>query len=159
MQILKNRQLVQDSWTTLSTDDNVVDGDVIVPFTRWVNEKSQLEARKGKLGVIISSDTDIDEVIENLSSFDLIALHFPKYTDGTCFSYAFLLRERHHFQGELRAIGDVFRDQFAYLERCGIDAIQLDDEDALVVGRASFDDLSVVYQSSADKAEPVYRQR
>ncbi len=159
MQILKNRHLIQDTWKTLSADDAPVDGDIIVPFTRWKADKDTFDSHNGKVGVLISSDTNIDEVIENLSHFDLIALNFPKYTDGTCFSYAFLLRERHNFTGELRAVGDIFRDQFTYLERCGIDAIQLEDEEALEIGKRSFEDMSFVYQSSADKAEPFYRIR
>jgi len=159
MQILKNRQLTEDTWKTLSTDDALTDGDIIVPFSRWMNEKDAFGSHSGKLGVSISSDTNIDEVVENLSNFDLVSMTFPKYTDGTCFSYGFLLRERHNFKGELRATGDVFRDQFAYLERCGFDAIQLDDETALEIGKKSFDDISMVYQASADKAEPFYRVR
>ncbi len=159
MQILKNRQLMDDSWKTLSADEALVDGDIIVPFSRWLADKEIFQAHNGRVGVLISSDANIDEVIENLQYFPLIALNFPKYTDGTCFSYAYLLRERHQFTGELRAVGDIFRDQFAYLERCGFDAIQLTDEDALEIGKQSFDDISITYQTSADKAQPVYRQR
>ena len=159
MQILKNKQVIEDSWKTLSADDAIIDGDIIVPFSHWQKEKDTFGKHTGKLGVSISSDTNIDDVIANLNSFDLVSMNFPKYTDGTCFSYGFLLRERHKFEGELRATGDVFRDQFAYLERCGFDAIQLDDEQALDVGKKSFDDMSMVYQASADKAEPFYRVR
>ena len=159
MKILKNRQLVEDTWTTLSAESDLLAGDVIVPFARWQNDKNSFASHQGKIGIQISSDTNIDEVIENIAHFDLIALNFPKYTDGTCFSYAFLLRERHHFSGELRAVGDIFRDQFAYLERCGIDAIELEDEKALEEGKNSFDDISMAYQSSADKAEPLSRLR
>jgi len=159
MKILKNRQVIQDSWKTLSTDDALTDGDLIIPFERWLSELEVLQSRSGKTGVLISSDTNIQAVIENLNHFDLVALNFPKYTDGTCFSYAFLLRERHKFSGELRAVGDIFRDQFAYLERCGFDAIQLTDEEALENGKIAFDEIPMRYQSSADKAQPFYRIR
>jgi len=155
MRILKSRQLVQDTWKTLSADDPLTDGDVILPFTRWLNDKDAFVSHNGKVGVLISSDTNINKVIENLSYFDLVALNFPKYTDGTCFSYAFLLRERHKFTGELRAVGDIFRDQFSYLERCGIDAIQLDDENELEIAKKSFEDISINYQHSADKNESI----
>lgn len=159
MKILKNRELTEDTWTTLSTDDALIDGDIIIPFERWKKAKPSLASHTGKIGVLISSDTAINEVIENLKHFDLIALYFPKYTDGTCFSYAFLLRERHRFTGELRAMGDIFRDQFTYLERCGFDAILPENLGTLAADKKSFDDISVIYQSSADGVEPFYRIR
>ncbi len=159
MKILKNRQVIQDTWKTLSADETLTDGDVIIPFERWLSEPDARQSHSGKIGILISSDTNIQTVIENLKHIDLVALNFPKYTDGTCFSYAFLLRERHQFSGELRAVGDIFRDQFAYLERCGFDAIQLADEEALELGKVAFDEIPMRYQSSADKAEPFYRIR
>ncbi len=159
MKILKNRQVIQDTWRTLSADEALTDGDLIIPFEQWLSESKALQSHSGKIGVLISSDTNIQRVIENLNHFALVALNFPKYTDGTCFSYAYLLRERHKFSGELRAVGDIFRDQFAYLERCGFDAIQLEDEEALENGKLAFDEIPIHYQSSADKAEPLYRIR
>jgi len=159
MKLLKNRQIIDDTWTTLSLEETIIPGDIIIPFERWKSEQTSLTSHEGKLGVLISSDTNIDEVIQAMDNFALVALNFPKYTDGTCFSYGFLLRERHNFAGELRAVGDVFQDQFSYLERCGFDAIQLEDEAALEAGKQSFEEISVTYQSSADKAEPFYRVR
>lgn len=162
MKILKNRQVIDDTWATLINDETLESSstrDIIIPFERWKSDQATLKSYAGKVGVLISSDTEINEVIDALSNFELVALSFPKYTDGTCFSYAFLLRERHKFTGELRAMGDIFRDQFAYLERCGFDAIKLEDETALEAGKESFDELSITYQSSADKIEPFYRVR
>lgn len=90
---------------------------------------------------------------------ELIALDFPAFKDGRCYSHARLLRERYDYQGELRAVGDVLRDQLFFMKRCGIDSFQLrsdkDMEDAL----NAFNDFSVKYQTAADGAPPIYDVR
>lgn len=158
MKIIKNRELVDDQWQLVDGEDNLPAGDVIVPFGRWKNESEQLQNHSGKVGVVLNGDDNLEEAIDHLHHFDVVALSFPKYTDGRSFSFARLLRDRYKYQGELRAIGNILRDQLAFLERCGFDAFVLGDEDP-EESLQSFDDVSVKYQSAADKAEPVYRYR
>ena len=70
-------------------------------------------------------------VADRLGAAARVEIHFPKFGDGRGFSLARLLRERYGYQGELRAVGDVFRDQLFYMESCGFDAFELrDGEDA-----------------------------
>ena len=89
----------------------------------------------------------------------LIALDFPVFTDGRHFSSARLLRERFGYKGEVRAIGDVLRDQLFFMQRCGFDAMAVradcDAEDALL-GLSGF---SVVYQTSVEQPQPLFRRR
>ena len=89
----------------------------------------------------------------------MLALEFPNFKDGRSYSHARLLRERFGFRGELRAVGDVLRDQLFFMQRCGIDAFQVredkDAEDALR-GLSGF---TVKYQTAADGLPPIYKTR
>ena len=94
-----------------------------------------------------------------LDQFELVALEFPKFTDGRSYSHARRLRDRFGYRGEIRAVGEVLRDQLFFMQRCGIDSYQVredkDAEDAL----KGLSDFSVKYQTAADGAPPVYKLR
>jgi uncharacterized protein (DUF934 family) len=156
----KELQIVEDAWQLVADDaDLPVDGDIIVSVARWQKEREALGGRKGRLGVKINGDTPVETIVPDLGHFALVALEFPKFADGRCFSYARLLRDRHSYKGELRAVGDVVRDTIDFMRRCGIDtfAVRADKnaEDAL----KAFTEFSVRYQTAADGAVPVYRRR
>jgi uncharacterized protein (DUF934 family) len=160
MRVIKNGAAVDDAWRIVADEEPVAAGDdVIVPFARWQRERDALSHRDGKLGVSIVGDQDLDEVAKDIEHFELIALEFPKFTDGRNYSNARLLRERYGYRGELRAIGDVLRDQIFFMARCGIDSFALapgrDPEEAL----KSLKDFSVVYQAAEDAAVPAWRLR
>jgi uncharacterized protein (DUF934 family) len=91
--------------------------------------------------------------------FALVAVNFPQFTDGRGYSSARLLRERYGWRGELRAIGDVFRDQLFYLARCGFDAFALRQGEDAQAALAAFDDFSDAYQTAADRPLPLFRRR
>jgi uncharacterized protein (DUF934 family) len=63
----------------------------------------------------------IDDLAADFGRFALIALSFPKFADGRAFSTARLLRDKHGFTGELRAVGAVLSDQIPYMRRVGFD--------------------------------------
>jgi uncharacterized protein (DUF934 family) len=96
---------------------------------------------------------------DRLGAVARIEVNFPSFTDGRGYSIARLLRERHGYDGELRAVGDVQRDQLFYLARCGFDAFLLrkdgDADDAL----AAFNDFSEAYQASVERPQPLFRRR
>ena len=102
---------------------------------------------------------EIEEIADQLQHFQVIALNFPAFTDGRHYSTAYLLRTRYGYRGEVRAIGDVLRDQLFALRRVGFDAFALradkDPQDAL----QSFADFAEVYQASADQPLPLFRRR
>jgi uncharacterized protein (DUF934 family) len=118
-----------------------------------------LKARDGGLGVWLDSDEEAEEIGEDVQYFQVIALNFPAFTDGRSYSNARLLRDRYKFKGELRAIGDVLRDQLFFMARCGFDAFAIradkDPEDAL----QSLKDFSVTYQAATDEPLPLFRRR
>ncbi|WNF48740.1 DUF934 domain-containing protein [Pseudomonas sp. SG20056] len=161
--IIKNGQLIDESWHLLPKDATL-DGipncdDLIVPLGLWVEHSTALKARDGGLGVWLDAGEEIEEIADQLDNFQVIALNFPAFTDGRHTSTAYLLRNRYGYKGEVRAIGDVLRDQlFSYL-RVGFDAFALrEDKDPLDALRA-FEEFSEVYQASTDQPLPLFRRR
>ena len=155
--IIKNGQIVDETWRLLPKD-TTMDG-LSMPLALWVEHAHALKARDGGLGVWLDAGEEIEEIAEQLNNFQVIALNFPSFTDGRHCSTAYLLRTRYDYKGEVRAIGDVLRDQLFALKRCGFDAFALredkDPEDAL----KAFADFSEVYQASSDQPQPLFRRR
>ncbi|OGT18912.1 MAG: oxidoreductase [Gammaproteobacteria bacterium RBG_16_57_12] len=159
MQIIKNRRLVEDHWQIVGPDDPLPSGDIIVPLARWQAGRDSLLSRTGRLGLLLNGAAPLHELADDLHHFPLIALEFPQFKDGRCYSHARLLRERYHYQGELRAVGEVLRDQLFFMERCGINSFVLRQDQDPQLALGAFNDFSVKYQSAADLAEPIYRLR
>jgi uncharacterized protein (DUF934 family) len=123
--------------------------DLIVPLALWRLRRDDLVDHAGRLGVWLDAGDDLTAVAPDLDRLAVVAVNFPKFSDGRGFSTARLLRERYGYRGELRAIGDVGRDQLLYLERCGFDAFALRDGEDAHRALAAFDEVSVVYQPDA----------
>jgi uncharacterized protein (DUF934 family) len=163
--IIKNRQWTQDSWQLLEpTADGALpripaEGDIIMPLALWEGERASLSARNGRAGVWLQGSEGPERIAADLQRLPLIAVNFPKLVDGRGYSTARLLRERYGYQGELRAIGDVQRDQLLSLSRCGFDAFALkpgaDPQEAL----KALADFSEAYQGAVDNPLPLFRRR
>lgn len=157
--INKELQIIDDGWQLIADEAELPAGDVIVSVARWQKERDALLARGGKLGLKVNGDTPVTAIADDLKYFAMIALEFPKFGDGRCFSHARLLREKYGYKGELRAVGDVQRDQLYFMRRCGIDSFAVradkDIEDAL----NAFKEFTVRYQPAGDDAQPIYRYR
>jgi len=102
---------------------------------------------------------DLSVVTERIVSAARIEVNFPKFGDGRGFSLARLLRERHGYKGELRAVGEVARDHLYYMEQCGFDAFLLRDGEDVEEALAAFDDFSEAYQATAAQPLPLFRRR
>jgi uncharacterized protein (DUF934 family) len=155
----RDNAIVEDGWQLVADDADLPAGDIIVSIERWRSESDALKGRDGKLGVLLTGDTPLSDVAGDLDCFAMIALAFPKFSDGRCFSHARLLRERHDYQGELRAVGDVLRDQLFHMRRCGIDSFAVREDREMEDALNAFQEFTVRYQSAADGAEPIYRYR
>jgi uncharacterized protein (DUF934 family) len=160
MQIIKQRQVVTDSFAHVADEDAMPStGSVIVSLARFNTDKAHLGARRDQLGVQLKSDQTAQDVAADLDKLAVIAIEFPKFRDGRGFSTARLLRDRYGYKGEIRAVGHVIREQLFYMARCGFDAFELapgkDIQDAL----SGFDDFQVTYQGAADDPRPLYRRR
>ena len=162
--IIKSRQVVADNWQLLkpAADGGVAvpaAGDVIVPLDVWCKQRDALLARTGRLGVWLDSHEDPARIVNDLRHFALVAVNFPQFTDGRGYSIARVLRERFGWRGELRAIGDVLRDQLFYLARCGFDAFDLRADQDARAALAAFESFSEAYQSSVERPQPLFRRR
>jgi len=94
-----------------------------------------------------------------LASVARIEVHFPKFGDGRGYSIARLLRERHGYRGELRAVGDVARDNLYFMAQCGFDAFELRAGEDAQEALSAFHDFSEAYQASAARPQPLFRRR
>jgi uncharacterized protein (DUF934 family) len=160
MRVIRKRRVVEDHWRHLSDGEPAPPaGDVIVSVSRWGAEKRRLLARSGRVGVLLGAADPLEAVVDDLDRLSLVALEFGSLGEGRGFSQARLLRERHGYPGEVRAIGAVSRDRLAFMERCGIDAFELGRSDDVEEALQGFDEVSWVYQPAADGAEPVARRR
>jgi uncharacterized protein (DUF934 family) len=152
-------QVVADAWQLIE-DGAAWDGapGALIPLATALAQADRL-AQSAPLGVWLSPSDEPAQVVPLFESIALIAVQFPKFGDGRGYSTAALLRTRYGWHGELRAIGDVLRDQLFFLKRVGFDSFALrpdrNPDDAL----ASLADFSDSYQGSVDPALPAFRRR
>ena len=162
--IIKNKAVVEDDWIVLRPDYNdnpkevvVPEGRVIVPFDVWQAQRESLLARPER-GVWFKSCDRPEELQQDIEKFSVIAVGFPKFADGRGYTIAYLLRERFGYKGELRAIGDVLRDQLFYMQRSGFDAFAVRADKDIHQALNGLDDFSQSYQASADQKLPLFRR-
>lgn len=159
MKIIRNRQIDDDPWQQLSDDEKLSEGDVIVSLVRWQAEKQELLKHDSHLGVELLGSDKVEEIIDDLDKLSLIALNFDRFTDGRGYSQARLLRDKYHYTGAIRAVGDIRRDQIGFMSRCGITefvpAEHCDVEDALI----AFSELQRQYQSDSRDSDSIREQR
>ena len=126
---------------------------------RWRAERDTLIGRNAPVGVRLSNTDPVSDLAPDLDRLDIIVLEFPKFTDGRAYSQARLLRERYRYQGELRAAGNVLRDQLLFMQRCGFDAFELNHGQPVQAWIAATNEFSVFYQPAADERVPVMQCR
>jgi uncharacterized protein (DUF934 family) len=160
--LIKDRAVAEDRNRLLreaASLDDVPDGvPVIVPLSLWLERRSALIAR-GDAGVWLAPADHPGALADDVERIPVIAIDFPQFTDGRGYSHARLLRERYHYTGELRAIGDVGRDQLYYLSQCGFDAYAIPDDRDVEDARNAFADFSDGYQATTARAPWVRRRQ
>jgi uncharacterized protein (DUF934 family) len=130
-----------------------------VPFAIWKALREHLLGRTDAIGVLLQPGDDPAALAPDLEHLALVAVRFPSFTDGRGYSIGRLLRERYEWRGELRATGDIQRDQLLLLERCGFDAVELRESEDVEAALAAFDDFSEAYQAAVSPALPLFRRR
>jgi len=162
--LIKQRRIVEDRWRVFglpnqpAADALPPEGDIVVPLGVWRGQQAALLGRQGRTGVWLEASEDPAALFAAGPMPELVAVRFPSFTDGRGYSIARLLRERHGFRGELRAIGDVIRDTLFDLSRCGFDAFALRDDQDAEEALAAFDDFTEAYQAGADRG-PLFARR
>ncbi len=157
--IIRKRQIVEDDWTLFADDAEIpADSQPIVTLARYKKEGGQLIERFAKLGVRVPSDK-LPQDIPNIDKLALIAIEFPKFSDGRGYTVGRMLRDRHNSTGELRAVGWVIREWMSYMERCGFDAWELKPGKPLESALQAFGEITHSYQSTPVQKLPIYRRR
>ena len=162
--IIKNKAVVSDDWTILRLSENetpesvtVPAGKIIVPLIVWQAQRATLQNR-AELGVWLASNERPEELKGEMEKFAVIAVDFPKFADGRGYSIAYNLRARLGYVGELRAIGDVLRDQMFYMQRVGFDAFAPRPDKNIHDALKGLTDFSETYQTSLDQKLPLFRR-
>ncbi|MBT4907006.1 MAG: DUF934 domain-containing protein [Rhodospirillaceae bacterium] len=154
MALIRDRALSEDSWRYIEDGEPVPsEGGAIVSLERWWTEREQLSGRNAPIGVRLHSDTAAESLVADIDRLDLVAVPFNQFKDGRGYSTARLLRERYGFTGELRAVGNILRDQLAFLERCGFDSFEYAGGTDAAEALTAFDEIDIVYQTATDRRQ------
>ena len=167
-EIIKDKAVVSDDWTVLTLPEGVTPdaatvpaGKTIVPLQVWLLQRSTLLPRlqqQHDLAVWFESDEDALALKDDVALFDLLAVNFPKFSDGRGYSIGYTLRARLGYKGELRAIGDVLRDQLFYMQRVGFNAFATRADRNIHDALKGLSDFSESYQTAWDKKNPLFRR-
>ena len=151
MPLVKNGRITTDLFVHVADGAELPgDGAVLISSVRFLEDPEAILKRAGKTGVIWPNNRAVDDLVPYLDCLAAVALVFPTFRDGRAYSQARLLRERHGYDGELRAIGQVLRDQFVFMSRAGFDAFEVKkdaDADAFAETMKRY---SVFYQPTGD---------
>jgi uncharacterized protein (DUF934 family) len=160
MPLVKNSKVVEDQYVRILDDAPVPDDTAaIVLADRLLADAGEFAQRGGATGVLWPNNRNVAELAPHLDRLALVALVFPTFKDGRAYTQARILRERYHFRGELRATGQVLRDQFLLLHRAGFDAFEVTkaaDAPAFAKAMATY---SVFYQPAGDGQPVAFRRR
>lgn len=154
MKIIKDKTIVEDTWVHYSGEGVAPDGKIIVPLSVW--REGNFEGCE--VGVLLQPGESPSEIREDLDKIALVAINFPTFNDGRGYSYAKILRDRFGYTKEIRAIGDVMRDQLFYMQRSGFSAYEIKEGRDINDALKAFNDFTVTYQVSADETDPLYRR-
>lgn len=158
MSVIVNRKIRDNEWSHLSDDEPLAVEDVTVSLDRCIRDHESFGTRRGRVGVRLRPGDALEDLVPFVDGLELIALEFDRFTEGRGYSQAYLLRKRHGYTGELRAI-NARRDHVMYMERCGINAFEPAPQETVGSLLAGFDEITERYQPSHDRVPLIFRQR
>ncbi len=138
-------------------------GKIIVPLSVFVERNNELASRiaQGEVGVWLATHELLEYLIQqqaDLNALPIIAVFVERFADGRIFSLGNLLRTRYGYKNELRAFGDVLRDQLFFLKRSGFTSFAIRKDRSAEDAIASLNDFSKPYQGAVDEPQPVFRR-
>ena len=151
--------LTEDPFTMVGDEQSIPPGDVIISLNRFQAEGEGLLSESRLVGVRLESHEEVEALAYDLPRLAIVALVFPKFGDGRAYSYASLLRERYGFKGEIRAVGDVLREQAGFMVRCGFDAFEPADGSTPEDWERAAHRFRHAYQRSIDGRTPAFVER
>jgi len=157
------RVVEDDPWQWLREPDQARPvGPLILPLAAWLAQQdaATLAGRRFSLdGLCLAPDDEVETIAAYLPVLPLIAIEFPSFRDGRGYSQAYLLRTRLGWSGELRALGDVLRDQLSHMRQCGFDAFAVREDKSAADALKGLAGMSVLYGRSAIEPRPLFRRR
>jgi uncharacterized protein (DUF934 family) len=151
MPLVKGGKITTDAFVAVADDAQLpADGGVLISSARFLQDAAAILRRAGKVGVIWPNNRDVDDLVPYLGRLAVVALVFPTFRDGRAYSQARLLRERYLYRGELRATGQVLRDQFVFMLRAGFDAFDVKKQSDAEAFAQTVQRYSVFYQPTGD---------
>lgn len=151
MPLVKKGAITADAYVHVGDEAEIpADGAALIPVARFLADPDALVGRNSPTGVIWPNNRDLDELVPYLDRLSVVALVFPTFRDGRAYSQARLLRERHGYKGELRATGQVLRDQFVLMLRAGFDAFEVKKDADAEAFAATVKRYTVFYQPTGD---------
>ena len=160
MPLVKQGRITTDPFVQAVDGAELPDGGaILVPAARFLEDPEAVLKRAGKVGVIWPNNRDLDDLVPYLDRLAAVALVFPSFRDGRAYSQARLLRERHGYDGELRATGQVLRDQFVFMSRAGFDAFEVKKDADADAFAETVQRYSVFYQPTGDGRVAAFNRR
>lgn len=148
-----------DPFTWAPDDIDLPDGDVIISLARFQTEGERLLSEGRRVGVRLKSDEEVEALAYDLPRLSVVALEFPKHLDGRSYTNARLLTERFGFKGQVRAVGDVLREQATYMARSGFNAFEPADDASANEWQAASRRYRHAYQRGSDDMVPAFVER
>lgn len=156
--LVKDKAIVDNDWVRVAAGEAIPEtGNVLVNVADWADNAEALTARGA--GLWLDSDQAPALIEQEVNSIPVIAINFPAFADGRGYSYAYILRNEKAYTGELRAVGDVLRDQMFYMQRVGFNAFEVREDRDSVTAVDSLADFDTTYQASTDNSTPLFAKR
>ena len=159
MPLVKDGAVIDDPYLRILDGEPLAESALLVPAERLIADATEIRGRTAKTGVLWPNHRPVSELSPYLDSVALVALHFPTFRDGRAYSQARLLRERYNFRGELRATGDVLRDQYLFMRRAGFDAFEVKKPADVPFFSKNATSFTSVYQPASDRRATASQQR
>ena len=163
--LINKNAVIDNPWTVIKASTGpdilqvVLGKNFIVPLQLWKLYQEELNEYDGNIAVWLDSDENPEQITGELDSLPLISLNFPVFSDGRSYTNARELRQKYSFKGEVRAIGDVLRDQLYYMAQCGFDTFEIRHDQETELCLDAFKDFETCYQSTITQPTPLFRRR
>jgi uncharacterized protein (DUF934 family) len=151
--------LAEDPYTTVGDDEGLPPGDVIISLARFQADGDRLLGEGRSVGVRLEPADEVEALTYDLPRIAVVVLALPKYSDGRAYTSARLLRQRYDYKGQIRAVGEVLREQAKFMVRCGMDAFEPADGSTPEQWAKAANRFRHVYQRAADGQAPAFIER
>lgn len=161
--LIKENSLTDNIWRTVAKTDDAVtkiadDECVLIPLAMWLEHQAAF-INKSNIGIWLDADEPPEAIADQCNSIAVIAINFPVFSDGRGYSYAQNLRGQYGYKGDLRAIGDIQKDQLYFYKRCGFSSFAIREDRDANTAKAGLEDFSAHYQGAADDSTPLFKRR